>query len=75
MKIDWELHVDSPTIQRLVERVRKAMYDAAYAAAVEILDEMEQDLNKIYHTISRNSTQTTPLFFMTVPGASMIFYR
>lgn len=64
MKIDWQLHVDNPMIQRLVERVRKAMYEAAYAAAVEILDEMEQDLNKIYYTIIKEFyADYSPVFY------------
>lgn len=51
MKIDWELHINNPVIQRLVARAREAIYNAAKEAAVEVLDEMELNLQEIYRRI------------------------
>lgn len=40
------------------------MYDSAYAAAVEVLDEMEQDLNQIYYRIIKEFyADYSPVFY------------
>lgn len=64
MTIDWNLVVNNNAIQKLVNRVKKQMYDAALSAAHEILDEMEQDLNRFYYDIIKDFySDYSPVFY------------
>ena len=64
MKIDWDLTINNSAIQKIVQRVREIMYEAAYSAAVELMNGMEQDLRKIYHdTVSEFYADYSPVFY------------
>ena len=51
MRIDWDVQINNSALQRIVEQAKRALYEAAYAAALDILKEIELDLQRIYNEV------------------------